>query len=125
MFEELEDFFTTDKTRSKASPQYEKYRSSNSLQVIAKKDLESQPVEGEECLALLEELKMLLIKPGSSRQAVQLFKLQGLLIKTSDLLATSLTDTSNDKVRAEIYACLKKIALRPELSLQSIGYDKE
>ena len=43
----------------------------------------------------------------------------------SNLLVAALNEISSDEVKSSIYSCLKKVALRPELSLQSIGYDKE
>lgn len=74
---------------------------------------------------ILAELKTALNKPSSCRVVTELFQIQELLIKMSNLLVASLNEISSDEVKSTIYSCLKKVALRPELSLQSIGYDKE
>ena len=74
---------------------------------------------------ILQELKGVLKKQSSCRTASELFQIQELLIKMSNLLVAALNEISSDEVKSSIYSCLKKVALRPELSLQSIGYDKE
>lgn len=85
--------------------------------------------EQEESLEQIEqvflELKSALNKTCSCRMASELFQIQELLIKLSNRLLSCLNEIISDEVKSAIYSCLKKVAKRPELSLQSIGYDKE
>lgn len=74
---------------------------------------------------VLSDLKSTLNKTWSCRVANELFQIQELLIKISNRLLTCLNEISSDEVKSAIYSCLKKVAKRPELNLQSIGYDKE
>lgn len=121
----LENYFTSDTLKQSRQESKDMSRKTTATAPSPKQPDRFGTESEEKIGGLLEELKAALSTPGCCRVAAQLFKLQGLLIKTSDLLATWLSEVSSDQIRSAIYACLKKLALRPELSLQSIGYDKE
>jgi hypothetical protein len=74
----------------------------------------------------LVELKNLLKRGFISCSDVwELFKFQDILISINDLLITSNSWLTDDGLKSLFYSCLKKIAARPELSLENLAYDKE
>ena len=125
LYIKLERHFTSDKSASGQKETKDMSRKSTPTNNSPKYSQHDSADRQETVGVLLEELKNALSMPGCCRLAAQLFKLQGLLIKTSDLLATWLSEVSDDQTRSAIYTCLKRLVLRPELSLQAIGYDKE